>query len=112
MNESLSIEQIKNFSESELAEYLEQLKRNADEPRPKTWSPGTVASYYKRYIAIWLKTILDEMAKDHTKEMFFSTEKFKTKRRTLAQKINQGWLFLTDNLDPTGIYKQLREEIS
>lgn len=65
--------------------------------------------YYRKKYADAIKSTMDCMLQDKTKDAVFAYSMLaRVKPTTLLQMIHQGMLFLCDNEDPTGEYKRLR----
>lgn len=78
---------------------------------PPNWSLDSVAPYYNRKNAEWLKPTLDEMMKDTEHNRKFFPKDFGVSYRTLRVKINQSWQWLIDFSPDAAVYKKLRSMV-
>jgi hypothetical protein len=77
---------------------------------PKDWSPNSNASYYRESYAMEVKGYLDSM--NIGKDLVIPKEKIRrSNKKTMIQKLHQGWLYLCENCDPTGKYAEMRKRI-
>ena len=80
--------------------------------RPIGWERGTIASYYKRSYAVWLKKFLDQILKGGEEiDQRITASNLRLTPASLVVRITQAWMFICDNMDPDGKYSELREKI-
>ncbi len=82
-------------------------------PRPKSWSRSTKLGYYKEVFARELVPLLNKLITlDLDKETMYVNGLPKgISGQSLSLRYNQAWMYLIDNLDPTGAWKELRETV-
>jgi hypothetical protein len=104
---------IKQVNSGQLAEFL------VGKPKQKKQSRHLKKmTYYRERFALQMKVIIDAMMAEAKEgkfeERFFAYDQYNhvLNKNSLYLKINQSWLYLRNELDPTGIYNQFAEIIS
>lgn len=91
-----------------LTEMSTQPNKPKERTAPSSWKSSSVAPYYCKRHADSLKPKLRELALDLNNKVFFDCRKLRMSLNACYFRIYQGWLWLIDNDDPDGFYKELK----
>lgn len=77
--------------------------------KPAGWKTRSNSPYYNSINGYRMKAVLDEMMKDNEPRVFYYKDYPEFSKNTLYFQINQGLNYLTECLDPQGIYLEYRK---
>jgi hypothetical protein len=100
-------------------EEREELVRGAiSKTKPRGWSSGTNAPYYRESFAREVELIINTLEQDREHDITIPAKTHKLSTKSLYQKFVQAFMYLVAHLDiqteehPEGKYKWMREHIS
>jgi hypothetical protein len=106
-------ESLGEMTPEQRSEAVQQLIQDsvASDHKPKTWKPRTVATYYTRQHALWVKEHLDKLLANKGDDLILERKRFMLSTNSLYLKVSQAWMWLRENHEPIEertLYVQLK----
>jgi hypothetical protein len=107
-------ESLGTMTPEQRSEAVQQLIQDSvsTDHKPKTWKPRTVATYYTRQHAEWVKVHLDKLLANKGDDLVLERNRFMLSTNSLYLKVNQAWMWLRENHEPIEertLYIQLKK---